>query len=210
MRGWAFTEIFSWKPSNKKPKEQPFSASLDPGWHGWLTRNPCASRHHLILGGRAGSPGIPVLLRTWEDSLLMGLRGKTPQIPSRGWFSTKPLTTDTGSQLHLFQRNVGVVWQSGSMAASAGPGMEQDSASLVPAPVSSLFLFSVVYTLLSQASGCPETGSLPERSYPLWLSLFKSAHLSRYRANKELWASISKWLPTDKSCQRCKCRAHAR
>lgn len=45
---------------------------------------------------------------------------------------------------------VGAIWQSGGMADLAGPDMEQDPASLVPAPVPSLFhllcLFSVADT----------------------------------------------------------------
>lgn len=138
-----------------------------------------------------------VLLSTWRTACGWGLRGKNASDSIIRLIQNE--TAYSGSQwpTALFQRAVGVIWWSGGTAALAGPAMEQDPVSPVPAPVSylfCLFLFSVVYTLLSRVSGCPETGSLSER-----LSLFRSTHPSRYRANGELWVPLFQCgSPTDK------------
>lgn len=122
-----------------------------------------------------------LFVRTWEDSLKWGLRGKNVSDSTIRLIQNK--TTSCPSQQSTTSCPKDHWEYSGRVRAwqpQLGQRWSRVQSALVPS------LFSMVNTLLSQASGCPEIESFPGSSYPLWPSLFKSIHLFRYRAKEEV------------------------
>lgn len=106
----------------------------------------------------------------------------------------KSRAIDLNNLLHFFQRIVEVIWRVRAWQPWLDQQIEQDPVSLVTAlglwPLPPLLhgphsAFSG-FRLFFLPASCLEN---PTHYTP---TLFRSTHLSKYRANHELWASISK------------------